>query len=66
MTLKELYKEQQKELNKGLYFDKQKLNNINKQIYIIRQKRIEQINAKRRLEYEQKLTDRINARISNK
>jgi len=55
-TLKELYKAQQQELAKGLYFNKQVLNNINKQIYALRQERVEQINARRRADYEAKLT----------
>lgn len=62
-TLKELYKAQQQELSKGIYFDLQKLNTINKKIFELRQKRQEQINAKRRAEYEQKLTNYINSKI---
>ena len=62
-TLKELYKAQQKELAKGLFFDLQKLNAINKKIFELRQARQEEINARRRAEYEAKLTAYINSKI---
>ena len=65
-TIKKLLKEQQKELNKGLYFDRQKLNATNKKIYALRQERQERINIARRKEQEQALATFIDNRISNK
>jgi len=58
-TIKKLLKEQQKELNKGLYFDRQKLNATNKKIYALRQERQERINIARRKEQEQNFNNFI-------
>ena len=65
-TIKKLLKEQQKELNKGLYFDREKLNATNKKIYSLRQERQERINIARRKEQEQALATFIDNRISSK
>lgn len=65
-TIKKLLKEQQKELNKGLYFDRQKLNATNKKIYALRQERQARINELRRKQQEQALANFIDNRISNK
>lgn len=62
-TIKKLLKEQQKELNKGLYFDRQKLNATNKKIYTLRQERQERINIARRKEQEQNFDNFITGRI---
>ena len=56
-------KEQQKELNKGLYFDREKLNATNKKIYALRQERQERINIARRKEQEQDFDNFITGRI---
>jgi len=58
-TIKKLLKEQQKELNKGLYFDRQKLNATNKKIYALRQERQARINELRRIQEEQNFDDFI-------
>ena len=62
-TIKKLLKEQQKELNKGLYFDREKLNATNKKIYALRQERQERINIARRKEQEQDFDNFITGRI---
>lgn len=62
-TIKKLLKEQQKELNKGLYFDREKLNATNKKIYALRQERQERINIARRKEQEQNFDNFITGRI---
>ena len=62
-TIKKLLKEQQTELNKGLYFDRDKLNATNKKIYALRQERQERINIARRKEQEQDFDNFITGRI---
>ena len=62
-TIKKLLKEQQKELNKGLYFDRQKLNATNKKIYALRQERQERFNELRRKKQEQNFNNFILGRI---
>lgn len=62
-TIKKLLKEQQKELNKGLYFDRQKLNATNKKIYALRQERQARINELRRKQQEQNFDNFIIGRI---
>lgn len=62
-TIKKLLKEQQKELNKGLYFDRQNLNATNKKIYALRQERQERFNELRRKKQEQNFNNFILGRI---